>query len=381
MIVLIITIKKKCNACRKIHTNTTITFINQSKSFIMKNQLMLVILLTSTLFLTAQQKTTVNLPDAEILKEWIKNSEVPAIAIGSIENGQLKHVLVEGTIPGDLPVQPHTIFDVASLTKTITTLLTLQLVDDKKWDLDEPLFHYWIHPDVKEDPLHKKLTTRQVLSHSSGFANWRWMHDSKKLTFEFEPGTKFQYSGEGFEYLKMALENKFKTSFEQLVDSLIFKPNQMSRSSLIWNQSMDSTRFAGTHDKSGTLYNYEKAYKANAADNLLTTIEDFSQLALQILNQELLSPKTYHEMIQPHSEIREGIDFGLGWVIFDHLPNDEIALFNSGSDQGVNALIVLLPKSKRGLIVFTNGDNGRGIVMKLIGETLGEAGMEILNRF
>lgn len=86
-------------------------------------------------------------------------------------------------------------------------------------------------------------------------------------------------------------------------------------------------------------------------------------------------------MINPQMEVREGIDFGLGWIVFQNLPNDEFTIFNAGSDQGMNALVILFPKSKKGLIVFTNGDNGRGIAMKLIASSFQESGKEILKRF
>ncbi len=347
----------------------------------MTTRVLLIFALFCIIKSTAQHNTSITIPDSNTINEWLLNNNVPAIAIATIEDGKLNPLLMQGKIQGYIPVQSNTIFDVASLTKTITTLLTLKLVNSGSWDLDEPLFNYWVDPDVKNDLLHKKITTRHILSHRTGFANWRWMHETKKLTFEFEPGSKFQYSGEGFEYLRKSLESKFSTSFEKLADSLVFIPNKMNNSYLIWNEKVDSLEFAGTYDKSGSLYKYDKSFKANAADNLLTTIEDFGKLGVNIINRKYLDQNIYNEMISQQSIVREGISFGLGWIVFNNLPNDEYALFNAGSDKGVNALIVLLPKSKRGLIVITNGDNGRALAMKTIGETLGEAGKEILGRF
>ncbi|MBQ0734195.1 serine hydrolase domain-containing protein [Aquimarina celericrescens] len=347
----------------------------------MKRRVLLFFALFYVIVSTAQHNTSVTTPDHNTINEWLLNNNVPAIAIATIENGKLNHLLSYGNTQGGLPAKSNTIFDVASLTKTVTTLLTLKLVGNGSWDLDNPLFNYWIDPDVKNDSLHKKITTRHVLSHRTGFANWRWMHQTKKLTFEFEPGSKFQYSGEGFEYLRKALENRFDIPFEELADSLVFKPNKMNDSYLVWNEHIDSVRFAGAHDKSGNAYDYVKSFKVNAADNLLTTIEDFGNLGVNIINRQYLDQNVYDEMISQQSIVREGINFGLGWIVFNDLPNNEYALFNAGSDIGVNALIVLLPKSKRGLIVITNGDNGRALAMKTIGETLGEAGKEILGRF
>ena len=342
--------------------------------------ILLILVMGAFSFANAQTPTTVNVVPPVKLKQIITDANLPAIAIGIIENGELKQIYAEGTIPSG-KVQQNTIFDVASITKTITTLLTLQLVDDKEWNLDEPLAKYWIDPDVKDDPRHKKLTTRHVLSHSTGFKNWRWMRESKKLTFDFDPGTKCQYSGEGFEYLRKALENKFGTSFESMVDSLLFTPNNIKSSYLTWSDKMDSTQFAGTYDKEGKLYEYSKALQANAADNLMTTIADLGKLSTMVMNQELLTTKTQKEMIRPHTQAREGVNFGLGWIVFENLPNDEYALFNAGSDKGVNALTVLLPKTKRGILVFTNGDSGRSIAIKLIAQMLGQTGKEIIGRF
>ena len=83
--------------------------------------------------------------------------------------------------------------------------------------------HYWIDPDVQNDPRHKMLTTRHVLTHQSGFENWRSMSASKKLEFIADPGTKVNYSGEGLEYLRRALEKKFNEPLDQLARKRLFR--------------------------------------------------------------------------------------------------------------------------------------------------------------
>lgn len=311
----------------------------------------------------------------------VRYRQSSCIAVATIADGAIFQIQVEGKTSESNNAKASTLFDVASLTKTITTLVALKLVESNSLDLDEPLYNYWVDPDVARDTLHKRLTTRHVLAHRTGFKNWRWMNEDKTLGFDFAPGTKFQYSGEGFEYLRRSLERKFDNSLEKLADSLVFEPNKMNDSHLVWNEKIDAGNFAGTHDKEAKPYQYEKSFKANSADNLLTTIEDFSKLGVNIINKDYLNEEVYNEMIKPQSLVREGINFGLGWIVFDNLPNGEYALFNAGSDEGVNALIVLLPISKRGIVVMTNGDNGRRLAMKAIGEILGDAGNEILGRF
>jgi len=314
------------------------------------------------------------------VSKWLTEAKVPGIAIASIENSKV-HTILKGTDLEGKPITATTIFDVASLTKTITTLTVLKLAQQKKIDLDEPLYTYWIDPDVREDLRHQKLTPRIILSHQSGFKNWRYLYEDKKLAFDFEPGTQFQYSGEGFEYLRKALEHKFDTSFEALADSLVFDPIGMENSSLVWDDKIEELAFAGAHDNEAQAYTYEKNYEANAADNLLTNLSDFVKLAKNLLDTNYLNAKGYAEMRLSHAKVREGIHFGLGWIVFQDLPNDEYAIFNAGSDKGVNALILVLPQSKRALIVLTNSDNGRGLAMKAIGSFLDTTGDEILARF
>ncbi|WP_235299385.1 serine hydrolase domain-containing protein [Portibacter marinus] len=312
---------------------------------------------------------------------WISEANVPGIAISVIEDGLVVNTIVEGIDVNGNDISSSTVFDVASLTKSITTLAVIKLIEKENLDLNEPLYHQWIDPDVQGDMRHQKLTFINTLSHQSGFKNWRYMYDDKKLAFEFEPGTQFQYSGEGFEYVRKALENKYNDSFENQVQNLVFEPLGMKNSSLVWSPKMEELNFAGAHDGAGNAYDYVKSDEVNAADNLLTTLEDFTELTLALLQSTYLDQSLFNKMIEPQVEVRSGISFGLGWIVFEDLSNGDYALFNSGSDQGVNSLVVMLPESKRGLVVLTNGDNGRDLCMRAIKHFLGEPGLEMLSRF
>src|SRR5215204_3545935 len=187
-------------------------------------------------FASAQQsiRTAGSLPDNEIRKLLIDN-KIPVLGLGVIRDGKLAEVKVYGEFKAGEGAPSDTIFNVASLTKPVVAMVTLKLASAGKLNLDEPLDKYWIDPDIKADARHKKLTARLVLSHQTGFANWRWLNESKKLEFAFEPGTKYQYSGEGFEYLRKALENKFKKTLDKLADELVFKPLEMTDSRFIWD--------------------------------------------------------------------------------------------------------------------------------------------------
>ena len=84
-------------------------------------------------------------------------------------------------------------------------------------------------------------------------------------------------------------------------------------------------------------------------------------------------------MISTQAVLKNGKEFGLGWVLLKNLSDGEYAIVHTGSNAGINTVILLLPKSKRGIVVFTNGDKGRELFGKIIENSL-EQGKEILQR-
>jgi CubicO group peptidase (beta-lactamase class C family) len=302
----------------------------------------------------------------------LKENKIPALGLGIIRNNELCEVDVFGKLRKDGPTAPYnTIFDVASLTKPIVGMLTLKLVSMGKWDLDEPIDHYWVDPDIKDNPWHRKLTTRIILSHQTGFKNWRYMNPSGKLTIDFEPGTKFGYSGEGLEYLRQALVNKFKLPLDKLADSLIFKPLKMQDTRFVWDSLMNESRFADWHDKNGNnVYPTSHRKVANAADDLLTTVEDYGRVCSLVLKGFDLSPSIYLQMVTPQVKIADNDYFGLVWEIVKVPGRKDYALMHSGGDQGIRTLVALCPETGEGLIIFTNGDNGENIYPKLLTDFL-----------
>lgn len=315
--------------------------------------------------------------DVEIEK-WLKENKVPTLGLGIIENGKLKQIKVFGEISKGIAAPYNTIFNVASLTKPVTTMVALKLISANKWDLDEPLYNYFTDPDIANDPRSKKITTRIILSHQTGFPNWRYLNKDKKLNFQFEPGTQYQYSGEGMEYLRKALENKFHKSLEQLADELIFQPLKMTDTRYVYDKNVDESRLAIGYDKNGKIYQTNKNNKANGADDLLTTIEDYGKFLVSIMNEEGLSKEIAEEMKTNQVAIGKGKHFGLGFEIYD-LGKSEIALSHGGSDIGVQTIIFILPKTKQGLLLFTNSDTGTSVYESLIKQYLGEKGQKIIN--
>lgn len=317
--------------------------------------------------------------NSESILTLMKNEHVPTVGVCIIENSEIRQVKMFGNIEHHSPAPQNTLFNIASLTKPLLSMTTLKLVSNGQWLLDEPLCHYWTDPDVINDSLNRKLTTRHVLSHQSGLPNWRGHEPNGKLSFAFEPGKQWKYSGEGFEYLRKALETKFNTPIEKLVDSLLFKPFGMKDTRFYWDDTMDTTLYADRYDKDGKPYEPEKWYSANASNLVLTTVEDYGKFGCAILKGKYLSAEVQNEMIEKQAQLKNGTEVGLGWFMIKNLTNGAYALYHSGSNRGQNTKIFLLPKSKKGIIIFTNGENGNKVCEKIISEYL-ESGKEILDR-
>ena len=325
--------------------------------------------------LHAQINTKVNLTFVDKVPQWLAENKVPAAGIGIIENGRLKYIKVFGELQKNVPAPKNTIFEIASMIKPVVAMVTLKLVDAGQWNLDEPLAKYWIDPDLLGDTLLNKLTARHVLTHQTGFPNWR----NGKLRFEFEPGTRFQYSGEGFEYLRKALESKFKKTLLQLSHSILFKPLGMKDTRYFFDKDMDITRYAMPHDGQGNKIEISiKDRGLNATALLLTTIEDYSKFMIYVMNGAGLSPSLYNDMVLSQSAEKKHLGRGLGWEIVSDLPNGEYSIQHAGSSMGVKTIGIILPKSKRGIVVFTNGENGIIVYSKIIEESLDE-GQQIID--
>ncbi len=315
--------------------------------------------------------------DAEI-ENWLKENNVPILGLGIIKSNKLTQVKVFGEISKGVSAPYNTIFNVASLAKPVTAMVALKLVSAGKWSLNEPIYKYWTDPDIVNDSRNKKLTTKFILSHQTGFPNWRWMSEDKKLKFQFEPGTKYQYSGEGMEYLRKALERKFNKSLQQLASELIFQPLSMTDTKYVWDKSIDTSRFAFGYNKEGKPYEIIKNKIPNAADDLLTTIEDYATFLISVMNGGGLTKQVFKEMKSNQVASTKGKHFGLGVEMYD-LDNGEFALSHSGADNGVQTLFIILPKTKNGIVIFTNSDTGVSVYENLLTHYLGNNGQKIFD--
>lgn len=310
----------------------------------------------------------------------MKAHRIPSMAVATINDGRVQAVRVFGVLDDGSPAPMNTIYNVASLTKPVTALTTLKLAAAGLWDLDQPLSDSYVDPDLVGSPELRYLTTRMVLSQRSGLPNWRYLAPDHRLRFEFRPGTRYQYSGEGFEWLRKALEARFGKGLDVLAREQIFEPLGMNDTHFRFETGVDEARFAGPHDALGAPLPLRRNTTVNAADNLLTTAPDYARFMAWILRGADLPPALYAEMVKAKTVVSPGVRFGLGWGRYEDLDGKgDYALQHTGGDDGVKAIAILFPNSGRGLLIIANSENGVSLWKKIIEETYGAEGVRLVS--
>jgi len=313
------------------------------------------------------------------LADVVARHGINTAAIAVIENGAVVWSNHYGQQSPGVPASAETLFDVGSITKTVVAETVLRLAADGSLSLDESMSAYWLDPDLEGDPRHQQLTPRMALSHTTGFMNWRFFAEGRQLAFINEPGTRFGYSGEGFEYLARFVEAKLDQPFEQLARRHVFEPSGVSSAAM----SVDPDNFpsmAQTLDAEGQFPGYycrpegwcRETGDFSAAGSMVITLEDLTRFLVRTMRGDGLTPELMTARDTLHAE-QEAIDcsqvpdvlcpvrvgYGLGWNIIEL--EDDRTIGHRGSDWSVVSLAYYYEASRDGLVVLFNAPNRAGI--------------------
>lgn len=194
----------------------------------------------------------------------MKELNIPGLSIAFINDGKVWHHKTMGyaNLEKKLPVTDKTIFEGASISKSVFAFFVMTYVEDSKLDLDKPLYEYLPYPDIAYDARYKKITARMILSHRSGLPNWRENEEDKTLKIKFEPGTDYQYSGEGYQYLAMVLKHVEGTDWDGLEAAFqekVAKPLDMEHTVFIQTPYTRAHK-AEPYDESGKWIDWKNDY-------------------------------------------------------------------------------------------------------------------------
>lgn len=307
------------------------------------------------------------------------------LALTLIEDGRPVH---ERFASAGVPVDRDTLFQVASLSKWITALGVMTLVDSGRVDLDAPVDTYlkrWKLPPSQFD--NRQVTVRRVLSHTAGLTDGlgymgfapgkpvqplvssltRAVDASPNAQGEVkvgqQPGAGWKYSGGGYALMQLLIEDVTGEPFAAYMRRAVLDPLGMTRSTYLLPEPWPANvaEIYGPGGKKAIHYRFT----ATAAASLYTSAADLTRLiAAQrpgpdgaVAGRGVLKPATLAEMRRPHARQYGADIWGLGLVLY--APNgagDFIVGHDGNNFPAINTAARFDPTSGDGIVVLETGD-------------------------
>jgi CubicO group peptidase (beta-lactamase class C family) len=321
------------------------------------------------------------------LQERMKHYKVPGVSIAFFSGGKIIWTREYGyaNVEKMTPVTRETLFQAASISKPISTLAMLRLVQDGKLSLDEDVnvkLKSWKVPDngFTKD---QKVTLRRIVSHSAGLTvhgfggyqpdeplptikqilDGQAPANSKAVRVDTVPGSKWSYSGGGFTVMQLLLTEVTGKPFPDLLNEAVLHPIRMSHSTYALPLPKDLRSSAATaYGGNGKpIAGGFHVYPEMAAAGLWTTPSDLALAAIEIQNEyagtsnKVLSKQMAHQMLTHQKD-----DWGLGVALS---PADHPMRFaHGGSNEGFQCDLQAYIGSGQGIAVMTNADGGRVLI-------------------
>lgn len=334
------------------------------------------------------------------VKSLMAAEQVPGLGVALIREGRVVFVRAYGqrNVEKKLPLTADTVMYGASLTKATFAYLVMQLVDEGRLDLDKPISAYLPRPlpeypryaDLAGDERWRKLTMRILLSHTTGFANFRFVEKDRKLRFHRAPGERYGYSGEGILLAQFVLETGLELNVGAEMQRRIFDRFGMTRTAMTWRESF-AANVAEGYTQALKLEPHRRWDKVGAAGSLDTTLDDWAKFLAAVVRGEGLSSKAKAEMVRRQIEIDSerqfptllpgktdrwksiGLGYGLGWGVFES-PQGH-AFFKEGHDEGTANYALCIENTRECILLLSNSTRAEGIFATLVDELLGEVNL------
>lgn len=287
-------------------------------------------------------------------------------------------------------ILPTTWFSAASLTKPVFAMAVRQLVRNGQLDWHRPLQDY---APLGLTGVAATITAEHVLSHGTGLVNWRFEANTQ-LASAFQPGTRWQYSGEGYVLLQRVVEKIVGMPLGRHLNTVVLPSLGMTSSTFTWTPAIEKNAVAG-HDSQGRLLERSATYYSrrghalaekagstadamtydeyvgaavkanefampvvvapNAAGSLWTTIGDY----FTFLEKSLADHAAHPEEYTARNRLNPQIAWTLSWGMDSSLGDP--AWFHWGDGPGVKNFTWWQPSSRTALVIFTNGDHGASV--------------------
>ena len=217
-------------------------------------------------------------------------NDVPSMPVGYIESGKVAWTAVYGERAPSEAAGEDTLYNIASLAKPVVAETILRFVGSGTLDLDTPLATQFVDRDLTDDPCAQKINLRHALSHRTGVPdNWRDRMEGGKLRLEWEPGTRAHYSGENYAMAARYAMMATQTRLDDLAKQQLFEPTGMSDTYFLLDEAWEG-RVAMVRRKDGTLRLPDNSPQGSAADDVHTTIGDYTRFMAAAMRGDGLTP-------------------------------------------------------------------------------------------
>lgn len=355
---------------------------------VLKGQLLLMLLLTVTISSFSQTnpkyiKTisgkSIKVSELNTRIQSIMDSiKMPGLSIAIINNAEIIYHNVFGVsnTKTKAPVTQESIFEAASLSKPLFAYFVMKQVEKGILDLDKPLYKYLPFSELEKDERYKSITARMVLSHTSGLPNWRNLDNEEgELNLKFAPGSEFNYSGEGYQYLAEVVAKINGTDHNGL-DGIFKKEvtEQLRPRTLYYllNDKIKKYKVYG-HDENGPTDNAQyDGGRFGAAYSLHSEAVSYAKFIVAMLKREGLSESSFDDMLKEHVHFKDDNPLKLqtgqtGWGLgFAQriTPNGTIHL-HTGNNHDFQAYAMFMPVNNYGIVFMTNSDKAIPFIMKI----------------
>ncbi|MEQ1691211.1 MAG: serine hydrolase domain-containing protein [Gemmatimonas sp.] len=320
---------------------------------------------------------------ARLIQALMQDNVVPGASIAVVQDARVSWHREFGVSDAGSRrrVDEDSVFEAASVSKSVFAYAVMQLCDRNMLALDTPLTNYTTDRILSGDPRLAAITARHVLSHTSGLPNFR--SRAEPLSIQFAPGQKYRYSGEGYWYLQSVMTRLAgrvdpgscgsyeagltvcATDIATYLKANVLVPCGMARSTYVWNDHLEQ-HMVRSHDPAGKPIPQSKTTAVDAAryaamGGLRTTAIEYAGYLTEILSPRgapafRLAPDTRHEMLRPQITVDATHSWALGWEI-RHTPQGDL-FQHQGGQRGVQAFAAASLERRSGYIIMTNSDNG-----------------------
>ncbi len=326
--------------------------------------------------------------DIKVLESWIRAQmeykNIPGITVGIIYDQELIYAKGFGysNLEKNTPATPQTLYRIASISKTFTATAIMQLRDEGKLRLDDPIKKFIPGFSIKNPfPDAREITVFHLITHTSGLprnAAFPYWTDRKFPTMKeilaalseqemiYPPGTQYKYSNLGIALLGEVVAAASGVPYEKYVTENILKPLGMNSSS-VFPTEKDKENLATPYshrfpDGSRRVMPFTDAKGIAPAANISSNVEDLAKfISLQFRKgrkggSQILDSHTMEDM-QRIQWLNPGwtSGYGLGFRVWKQ--DSYTVVGHGGWVAGNRSQIAFIPKEKTGVIVLTNADD------------------------